>query len=156
MKIIGALIIFFSSFMIAAGIVEKIDVTQRSVSALRGILEHTKNMIECYSLPAGEILKRIDSSLLSDCGCFEEKIPRDFSELAERAKIEDGEACEIFSAFSKDFGKSYRQDEILRCSLYLEKMRAREQKLTKEYAKKKKVIFTVALCSALAVIILII
>lgn len=156
MKIIGSLIIIFSFAMIALNLTEKTDRAVRSVCALRKILELSKNMIECYSLPAGEILKRIERSLLFDCGYFKETPPEDFFAFVTNVDISDGEAREIMNNFAKDFGKSYRQDELSRCSLYLERMRSREQKLAKESAKKKKVIFTVALCSALALIILII
>ena len=127
----------------------------RSVSALRILFEHTKNMIECYSLPASEILRRFEASYFSDIG-YNQGLPQDFSELAREAKIPDAEAAELLFSFSKDFGRSYRQDEISRCSLYLERMRTREQKLIKESSKRKKIIFTVALCTALAVVILII
>lgn len=156
LKILGVLVIIFSSLTIASFLAEKIDSSVKSICALRGILEHTKNMIECYSLPASEILRRVELSLLLDCGCDKNALPSDFSELAKRSVIADSEARELLMAFAKDFGKSYRQDEISRCSLYLERIRSREQKLIKESAKRKKVIFTVAFCSALALIILII
>ena len=97
-------------------------------------------------------------------GRTEEKILKTLEKIKEiggealtfACDVTDAEARELILSFAKDFGKSYRQDELSRCSLYLERMRAREQKLIKESAKKKKVIYTVAICSALAVIILII
>lgn len=156
MKIIGVIIIFFSSVMIASILAEKADSTLRSVVALRTILEHTKTMIDCYSLPASEILRRVDISLFFDCGYSKNTPPRDFESFIQCSKIDDAEAYELFSSFADGFGKSYRQDELSRCSLYLEKMRSREQKIIKESAKKKKVIFTVAISASLAVIILII
>ena len=155
MKIIGALVIIFSSVMIAMNQAEKIDDSLRCVSALRALFEHTKNMIECYSLPVGEILRRFDSEYLLEIG-YSREAPRNFLELAEGASISDSEARELLLSFSRDFGVSYRQDELARCSLYLEKMRAREQKLSKESARRKRVIYTVALCAALAIVILII
>ena len=156
MKIIGILVILFSAVMIARRLLDEVDVSLKGVIALRSILEHTKNMIECYSLPAGEILRRLDGSLFVDCGYSDGAFPKDFSELAEGAEIADGESAELILAFAKDFGKSYRADELARCSLYIEKLRSREQKLYKEASKKKKIILTVTLCTALAVIILLI
>lgn len=156
MKIIGALIIIFSSVMISLNLCEKIDASVASVSALRTLFEHTKNMIECYSLPASEILRRFDEKLLLVLGYSKKEPPRDFCLLSESVYLEDSEARELLDAFSRDFGKGYRQDELARCSLYIEKMRAREQKLIKDSLKRKRVIFTVALCTALAVIILIV
>ena len=156
MKIIGILIIIFSSVMIASILAEKTDSTLRAVIALRAILEHTKSMIDCYSLSVSEILCRVDSSLFSDCGYLKDMPPRDFESFIRNSKIDDSEACEIFSSFADGFGKSYRQDELSRCSIYLEKMRSREQKVIKESAKKKKVIFTVVISASLTVIILVI
>lgn len=148
--------IVFSAVMIASNISEKTDATIKSVSALREILEHTKNMIDCYSLPVSEILGGINFSLLIDCGFSKNTPPLDFEELLINSHIPDSEAKELMSAFAEGFGKGYRQDELLRCSLYLEKMRSREQKLIKEASKKKNMIFTVAICASLAVVILVI
>ena len=133
-----------------------LEASFESACALREVLEHLKNMIECYSLPVGQILERIDPSVLKRCGYFEKKAPKDLWELVEKSNVSDKETLDIFSAFAKDFGKGYRKDELLRCGTFLDKMRAREQKMCKDLAKKKKVIPTVAVCSALAVIILLV
>ena len=156
MKIIGVLIIIFSSLVIAFELSVRVDKVARNVSSLRALLEYTKNMIECYSLPASEILRRSDEHLLLDCGYRKNSPARDFYELICNSDIPDAEAKDILSAFARDFGKSYRADELSRCALYLDKIRSREQKLIKESAKKKRLIFTVAICSSLAVVILIV
>ena len=156
LKIMGVLIIVFSAIMIALNLSQKTDATAKSVSALRCILEHAKNMIDCYSLPASEILCGLDFSLFSSCGYSKNTHPLSFEEFVKNANILDKEADELMRAFAEGFGKGYRRDELLRCSSYLEKMRSREQKLIKEAAKKKNMIFTVAICASLAVVILII
>lgn len=156
LKIIGALILMVSALVIARELSLRVDGAVSYASALRSLLEQTKNMIDCYSLPASEILRRVDKNIFADCGYKGGSLPQSFSELLGGMSADDGEAFEIFSAFAREFGKSYRTDEASRCALYLEKMRSREQKLIKESAKRKRVIFTVSLCSALAVIILII
>ena len=153
---IGALMIIFSSVMVASHIAQGADSDVRAISAVRSIFEHTKNMIECYSLPAGEILCRLDRALFTDCGYMSATPPKSFEGLAQNASISDAETSDLLCSFAKDFGKGYRADELSRCSLYIEKARAREQKLMKESAKKKRVIFTVAICLSLAVIILVI
>ena len=156
MRIIGVIIIIFSSLAISRSFAAKIDVSVRSATGVRTLLERTKAMIECYSLSASEILRRVERSALIDCGYQAINPPKSFLELSEGACIGDAETRELLSAFAKDFGRGYRADELSRCSLYLERMRAREQKLIKESAKKKRVIFTVAICSSLAAIILVI
>ncbi len=156
MQIIGALLILCSALLIAWRIVADIDATLERTCALRGVLEHVKNMIECYALPIGQIFERIDPSMLRSCGYFGEAPPKDLSEFIEKTDILDKETLDIFSAFAKDFGKGYRQDELLRCGSFLEKIRSREQKMYKESAKKKRVVLTVAICSALTVVILLI
>ncbi len=154
MQIIGALLILCSSLAIAGKMIADMEIALERTCALRTVLEHVKNMIECYSLPIGQILCRVDPSVLNACGYREKKPPCDLAELIEKSEISDGETFDIFSAFAKDFGKGYRQDELLRCGAFLDRMRAREQKMYKELAKKKKVILTIAVCSALAVLIL--
>lgn len=150
------MMIIISAVMIASNIARRADSDVRAVSALRAIFEHTKNMIECYSLPAGEILRRVDRALLADCGYEADAPPRGFEDFAENTNITDAESAELLRSFARDFGRGYRADELSRCSLYIERIRAREQKLLKESAKKKRVIFTVAICASLAVVILIV
>lgn len=155
-KLFGAALVIFGTLFAVTHFFERIELALKNTSALRSLLECTKNMIECYAMPAGEILSGLDGSLLKNCGyCFDVS-PASFFELVENCNIYDGEAKDLMLAFAKDFGKSYRADEVARCSSYLEKMRSREQKLYKESQKRKKLIVTVALCTALAVIILLI
>lgn len=158
--IIGALLILFSAFLVARSLVEDVEAELRAVGALRSILEQIKNMVECYSLPIGQILKGVDGAIFEACGYKSAQgvalPPEGLMELIEGSEINDRESRDIFIAFAKDFGKSYRRDESLRCAAFLEKMRSREQKLYKESAKKKKVIYTVAICGALAFIVLLI
>ncbi|MBO7303099.1 MAG: hypothetical protein J6U68_02815, partial [Clostridia bacterium] len=123
--IIGSLIIALSAFAIATELASEVEASVRSASALRSVVEHTKNMIDCYSLPSDEILKRLERSVLLGCGYEKCEAPKSFMALLEGASIKDSESREIFFAFAKDFGKSFRADELSRCSLYLERMRAR-------------------------------
>ena len=158
MRIIGALLILCSAFFIANRMIFEVEKAFLATSALRSVMEHTKNLIECYSLPIGQILKRLDPTILEACGYKNElgNPPCTLIELAQNSCVPDEESLDIFLDFAKDFGKEYRKDELLRCSAFLERMRSREQKLSKESAKKKKVILTVSLCIALAIVILLI
>lgn len=153
-RIVGSLAILFSAIAIAKGLASESDVTLRQVSAIRSVLEQTKRQISCYALSAGEILRQLDGDLLIDCGYFKKSPPRDFSELACSIRVRDSESASVLSAFARDFGKSYRADELALCTLYIERIRAREQKLIKDFAKRKRVIYALAVCFALAVIIL--
>ena len=156
MKIIGVLLILCSAFFLARGYVTEIEESVRSTCALRQIMENVKNMIECYAMPIGQILKQMDPEVLKLCGYSGDSLPCDLLELLENSSVTDGESREIFFSFSKDFGKGYRKDELLRCSMFLERMRSREKKLLKEAAKKKRVVMAVSLCGAAAVVILLI
>ena len=156
LKIIGVLLILCSAFFIANKQIVDIESSVRSASALRSVMEQIKNMIECYSLPIGQILKKIEPSTLKACGYEPEEAPCDLLDFVENSSVADKESFDIFFSFAKDFGKGYRKDELSRCSMFLERMRTREQKLLKEAAKKKKVVLTVSLCAALAIVILLI
>lgn len=156
MRIIGSLIILFSALAIARALTLEIERTLRQVSAFRGVLEQAKRQIDCYAMSASEILRRIDPSILSDCGYSGATPPRDFFELIESVRIRDAECESTLFSFAKDFGKAYRADEIAFCTLYIERMRSREQKLLKELSKRKRIIYTVAVCSALGAVILLI
>ena len=88
--VIGSVLIFISAIAIADRLLDGVDASIRGVSAVRVILERTKVLIECYALPADEILKRIDASLFADCG-YAGEAPKSFAELAEGAKITEFE-----------------------------------------------------------------
>ena len=156
LKIIGVLLILCSAIFIASRQIAEIEKTVRVTSALRLIMERVKNMIECYSMPIGQILKKVEMSAFEDCGYKGEGAPCDLLDFVENSSVNDAESYEIFFAFAKDFGKGYRKDELSRCSMFLERMRSREQKVLKEAAKKKKVVLTVSLCMAAAIVILLI
>lgn len=156
LKIAGALLLIISSLFIGAQLVGRVDEALKNAAALRSLLEHTKFMIDAYSLPVGKILEGVSEELLSECRYPKGKRPENFLELALRSDICDRECGDIFLAFAKDFGKGTRGDELARCSSFLERLRAREQKLYKESAKKKKLIMTLAPCSAIAAVILLI
>ena len=156
LKIIGSLIILFSSLLIAKGITREIEDTLRKISAVRSILEYTKRQIGCYALSVSEILKGLDKELLRDCGYQKNTPPRDFFELFSAIEIKDGEIESALGSFANGFGKAYRNDELAFCTLYVERVRSREQKLLKDFAKRKRVIYTVALCTALGAIVLLI
>ena len=148
--------ILCSAIFIANRQISEIEEAVRVTGALRLVMERVKNMIECYSMPIGQILKKIEPSVFEICGYKGDGTPCDLLDLAENSSVSDKESFEIFFAFAKDFGKEYRKDELLRCSMFLERMRSREQKLLKEAAKKKKVVLTVSLCVAMAIVILLI
>ena len=156
LKIIGSLIILFSALFIAKSLTREIEDTLKKISAVRSVLEYTKRQIGCYALSASEILRGIDSKTFAECGYKKETPPRDFSEFFSSVEIGDGEIESALASFSKDFGKAYRADELAFCTLHIERVRAREQKLMKDFAKRKKVIYTVALCLALGAVVLLI
>lgn len=155
LRIIGVALILCGAFCIAERMLADLDATLRATSALRAAIEQIKSMVACYSLPVGQILMRLEPSIF-EALCYEDGIPSNLLELAEGSVIPDTESQEIFFAFAKDFGREYREEEASRCAVFLERIRSREQKLYKERAKKKKVILTVSLCIALAVIIMLI
>lgn len=153
LKALGILLIAVSAFFVAITLISELDRSARSASAARLLLERVKNMIECYALPASEILKRIEPNVFAELG-YHQGTPDSFFELARESDIADLESAELLLAFAKDFGRSYRKDELSRCALYLERLRSREQKLLKEAAKKRKIIITISMCAALSLIIL--
>ena len=99
MKIIGVLLILCSAFFLARGYVTEIEDSVRSTCALRQIMENVKNMIECYAMPIGQILKQMDPEVLKLCGYSGDSLPCDLLELLENSSVTDGESREIFFSF---------------------------------------------------------
>ena len=101
-----------------------------------------------------EILRRCDAGLLDSCGYKGEITSKSFAELANSCEIADGESARLFSEVCREFGKSYREEELRRCEHYLSLLSARAEVLKSEAAVKKKIILATIVSGAIMLAIL--
>ena len=156
LRIAGAAVLVLSGFigsrMMNLAISKKWEQTEALVSLLRFI----KIQIECFGLPASEIISRCDRELIFQCGFSKDILPNDFKSFFKSCYFRDGETQSILYAFATGFGKGYREEQVKECEYYLELLCERRQRLYEDLPKRKKLNSTLCISSALAIVILLI
>ena len=153
-RIVGSLILVFSGFGGAYVLNNTASLRYSQADALIAFFRFVRAQIECFAMPATEILSRCEKSLLIDCGFSVSEKAVGFEDLLRGLSIYDGELREITEGFIRNFGKSYREEQIKECDYYIERLLARRQKLFEELPNKKKVNSALCISSALAAVIL--
>lgn len=154
LKIVGALILVcsgaFAAHVLNAGEALRLKQTEGFMTLFRTV----KTQIDCFALPIGDILRALDRDTLDACGYREEKKPSQLLELSEKCEVYDAVACSVFEQFAREFGRSYREEEVRACEYYLSLLEDRRVTLSGELPVKKKRNLTLCLCAALALALL--
>lgn len=153
-KIAGALILAFSGFGGAYMLNTAASLKASQTEALISFLRFVRAQIECFAMPAAEIILRCDKKLLEDCGFSVSEKDASFEDLIRGLSLSDGETREIIESFLRGFGKSYREEQIKECDYYIELLSERRQKIFEELPNKKRVNSALCISSALAAVIL--
>ena len=153
-RIAGALILSFSGFWGAYMLNTAATVRYSQSEALISFLRFVRAQIECFAMPASEILMRCDKKLLCDCGFHLSEEDTSFEALIRGISVSDSESREIIESFLAGFGKSYREEQIKECDYYIDLLSARRQRLLEELPNKKRVNSALCISSALAAVIL--
>jgi len=153
-KIAGALAVIVSGFVMSYIMNSEATEKWKQSEALISFMRYIKIQIECFALPASEIISRCDAELLASCGFHAQTRPEKFERLFELCVISDAETKEILSGFAAGFGKGYREEQIKECEYYIELLCERREKLYEELPKKKKLNSTLCVSAAFAIVIL--
>lgn len=122
--------------------------------ALARLLEFLRLQVECFALPVGEILSRVDRELLFGCGWRREEPPRSLSELFGAASSLDKESRRILGELALSFGKGYREEQVRLCDGAERQLRAHTERLRQSLEGKKRVNLTLCVAGATAFVIL--
>jgi hypothetical protein len=120
------------------------------------LLRYTRMQVECFALPMSVILRRVDVGILRRCGYGGASPPESFEELWAECAIRDGVCAEWMRDFSREFGKSYREEQGRGCEYYETLLEQRRDALISELPAKKKIHSALWVSGALAVVILLI
>ena len=110
--------------------------------------------VECFALPARDILRGLDPELLRRCGYEGEGVPESLWELAGRCELRDEETERLVRGFCKEFGTVYRAEQVQSCAYYAAGLRDRRQALAAALPNRKKMNSTLCVSAALALVIL--
>lgn len=155
-RIAGALILVGSGVLGALFMNRSAAERLSQVEGWLSLLRYTRMQVDCYALPMSVILKRADAALLRRCGYGGETNPESFEILWESCVICDSACAEWMRDFSREFGKSYREEQSRGCEYYEALLEQRREALVCELPIKKKVHSALWISGALAVVILLI
>lgn len=155
-KLIGAVFLFASALFCACYLISR---EKRRMKILRGftdLIGEIYKQIEMLNLPIPEILSGADRDFLLLCGAADgDKITLErLVDLTE--DVLTAREKELILSFSAGLGRCYRDEQLKLCKYYYGEIGICLEKLKSEYPKKRRLIFTLSICAALGVIILII
>ena len=154
LRIAGAASLLISGIVGARVMNASISKKWEQTEALIALMRFAKIQIECFGLPAPEIIARSDPRIISACGFCGDTLPDSFDELFRGCGIRDGEIGEILRTFAAGFGRGYREEQVRECEYYIELMCERRQILQSDLPKRRKLNSTLCISSALAIVIL--
>lgn len=155
LRIAGAAVLVFSGFLCSHIMNSALSKKFEQIEALIMLMRFIKIQIECFGLPASEIIERCDKNMLFLCGMRDgENIPNNFEQFFKYCDVRDKETKDILLAFASGFGKGYRAEQIKECDYYLELLCDRRERIYDELPKQKKINSTLCVSSVLAVVIL--
>lgn len=156
LKLAGALLLS------AAGVYAAVTLNrnaQRQIDRLDAwiaLLRLTKNQIDCYALPAPEILARCDRSLLTRLGWDMKTPPADFAALGAsgvfRDLTEEGER--IAGNFCEEIGKGYRGEQLRTCDYGIGLFCAERDRLLAELPRRRQRNITLCMAAALGTVVI--
>lgn len=150
-KAVGALLIMISGIVLSSSLCELDEKRINSTDALLSIIKFTKNQIDCFGIPVGEIFKRCSPELLERCGVYAP--PLDFDGFLSVAELSP-EAEKILKTFASEFGSSYRDGQLKSCDVCINQLSELLNSERESYKKNKKLYRAICLSAAVGIIIL--
>lgn len=154
LKILGGIFVALSGVMISYTLNRSVSVALGIAEGWERLLVQIKSEIECFSMPIGEILKRVDPTLLRQCGYTGDERPEELSELLERSVIADRETARIVTRFVSEFGRCYKSEQVDRCAYFTALMGERRKRLAEELPVRRKLNATLCVAASLGLVIL--
>lgn len=154
LRIAGAVLLVLSG-AVAAYVINASD--SASLSQTEGFISFIRLcrvQIDCFSLPMGEILRGCKKKVLSDCGYQRSEPPSDISGFVSGCRVSDPKAYKLFSDFSSEFGRGYRNEQLKACDYYISMLEEHRKKLDVSLPVKRKRNSALCVCASLALAIL--
>ena len=154
LKIIGSAVAVAASVIAAGSVVSAEKRRTAQLYALARLTEHIGRQIENFSTPVSEILKTADLSLLRECGSSSPATESfvDFLNSCDLALSEE-EKRTLFT-FSAELGRRFRDEQVKSCAIFSAKLYEIANSAAQQLPKKRKVTYTLFVCSALALVII--
>ena len=153
-KLFGAFLTVFSGVMLSVTLNRRASLALRRAEGWARLIGQIKREIECFSLPASDILARVDGELLTLCGYCGKEAPRNMGALLSGTVFCDGETMRIARSFASEFGRCYREEQVERCAYFLSLMEERRRTLASEMPSRRRLNMTLCMSGSLCALIL--
>ena len=155
-KILGCTVAIAAS-VVAAGAV--VSAEKRRVSQLQGftaLVERIGQQIENFNTPVSQILKSTDPALLHQCGA-QSPVTESLTAFLDSCDLtlSEEEKRALF-AFAADLGRRFRSEQIRSCELCSKLLADFANDAQILFPNKRKVTYTLFICAALALVIILI
>ena len=157
-KIVGSGSIIVSALIVYLEIQKYEKLKIKQVDSYISFIEYIKNQIECFLLPIDVIIHNCNEDIIKACGIKADyKKAEKLDDLLQTAVFYCDEDCiNLIKQFSSDFGQGYMKAQLHSCDYYRAELIKQRDKLKEKSTKDKKLRFTLCLCSAFSLIILLI
>ena len=127
-KLAGALLVLASGIGFAIGAARYERTRLQVHDALISLIFFIKGRIDCYAMPAEQILLEMDKGILADCRCPGQVDSID-ALLPYVKPYLDPETYRVLQAFGQGLGGGFRDEQIKRCDYYMELLRQKRMQL---------------------------
>ena len=162
-KIIGVTILLVAGGYVSLGIS---GVEKRRMGVLDGyisLLFYIKGQIGCYAMPMEQIMAHADPALLAACLGQPTRVGEEAVLISaptldgmirdSRAYLEP-ESERLLTTFSSELGKTFREEQLLRCDYYIEALGEERKKLAESLPGRIRMNSVLCLCCLLGVAVL--
>lgn len=148
-KVFGSFLIVASGFAFSRILEAADDEKIRTTDALLELVGAVRSRIDSFCMPISEILGDIDPNILIRCGYPPENIPSDLESMNSLCPFSaDCELFRIFEDYFGNIGSGYKSEELARCAITIEELKALAARRREERKRKKKTIPVLCTCIA--------
>lgn len=153
LKLFGSLLLALAGGMLSFSFCrfekKKLSVLDSYIS----LLFYIKGQIDCYSKPISDILKSADREMIEGCGCRLPD-PTSLDMMLDEGKIYlERESMRLLSCFSREFGSTYKDEQLRRCDYYIEALLEERRDLSDDIPSRNKVGSAIWMCASFGLMI---
>ena len=149
-KIIGVSLLSIGGFLCAGSMNQRVERSLRLTAGWIELIRYIKSRVECFGIPLEKILAECDMGLLRKIGYEKESAPKTFLELVSDDSLPDSEVRTLVLEFEKEFGRYYREEQLMRCSYYIAALEEKKRIQRERLPQKKRLNTTLWLAGCLA------
>lgn len=156
LKIMGCFAAVAASVVAAGAIVSAERRRVSQLMAFSALTERLGQQIENFSSPVSNILKSTDPDLLISCGAADPDTENFVKFLNSCDLALNEEEKRVLFTFGAELGRYFRSDQVKACALCSKQLSEFANDAQILFPKKRKMTYTLLICSALALVIILI